>query len=224
MPTPTTETEKSRAPLSAVTTGLTGRTMLFSAADAEIYQKHLARFFAKYSALGDDENDLVQKIVDFEWRLLRSAPLEAAIYAVGRDQCAHLVAHETDPVRREGALLAQIYFMYKKDLAAIASEERRLTNQRDKAVAKLEALQKERKDARQKELDRAEKSIKACALNNLIPDMEYFGFDFSIEEFETYSVRRKTFFTLTGGKTMNFDQFLTEFRAAQVAGSEAQAA
>jgi hypothetical protein len=223
MPTPTTETEKSRAPLSAVTTGLTGRTMLFSAADAEIYQKHLARFFAKYSALGDDENDLVQKIVDFEWRLLRSAPLEAAIYAVGRDQCAHLVAHETDPVRREGALLAQIYFMYKKDLAAIASEERRLTNQRDKAVAKLEALQKERKDARIKELDRAEKSIKACALNNLIPDFEYFGFDFSIEEFETYSVRRKTFFTLTGGKSMNFDQFLLEFRA-QAAESEAQAA
>jgi hypothetical protein len=223
MPTPTTETEKSRAPLSAVTTGLTGRTMLFSAADAEIYQKHLARFFAKYSALGDDENDLVQKIVDFEWRLLRSAPLEAAIYAVGRDQCAHLVAHETDPVRREGALLAQIYFMYKKDLAAIASEERRLTNQRDKAVAKLEALQKERKDARQKELDRAEKSIKACALNNLLPDFEYFGFDFSIEEFEIYSDRSKTFRTLTGGKSMNFDQFLLEFRA-QAAESEAQAA
>ena len=223
MPTPTTETEKSRAPLSAVTTGLTGRTMLFSAADAEIYQKHLARFFAKYSALGDDENDLVQKIVDFEWRLLRSAPLEAAIYAVGRDQCAHLVAHETDPVRREGALLAQIYFMYKKDLAAIASEERRLTNQRDKAVAKLEALQKERKDARLKELDRAEKSIKACALNNLLPDFEYFGFDFSIEEFEIYSDRSKTFRTLTGGKSMNFDQFLLEFRA-QAAESEAQAA
>jgi hypothetical protein len=86
MPTPTTETEKSRAPLSAVTTGLTNRTMLFSAADAEIYQKHLARFFAKYSAVGDDELDLVQKIVDFEWRLLRSAPLEAAIYSIGRDQ------------------------------------------------------------------------------------------------------------------------------------------
>ena len=227
MPTPTTETEKSRAPLSAVTTGLTGRTMLFSAADAEIYQKHLARFFAKYSALGDDENDLVQKIVDFEWRLLRSAPLEAAIYAVGRDQCAHLVAHETDPVRREGALLAQIYFMYKKDLAAIASEERRLTNQRDKAVAKLAALQKERKDARLKELAQADKSIKACALNNLLPDFEYFGFDFSIEEFETYSARSKTFYTLTGGKSMNFDQFLLEFRAqvaAEAKESEAQAA
>jgi hypothetical protein len=223
MPTPTTETEKSRAPLSVVTTGLTGRTMLFSAADAEIYQKHLARFFAKYSAVGDDENDLVQKIVDFEWRLLRSAPLEAAIYSVGRDQCAHLVAHESDPVKREGVLLAKIYLMYKKDLAAIASEERRLTNQRDKAVAKLEALQKERKEARQKELARAEKSIKACALNNLLPDMEYFGFDFSIEEFETFSTRSKTFYTLTGGKSMNFDQFLLEFRA-QVPESEAQAA
>ena len=75
----------------------------------------------------------------------------------------------------------------------ISLQERRLTNQLDKAVAKLEALQKERKDARQKELARAEKSIKACALNNLLPDMEYFGFDFSIEEFETFSARSKNF-------------------------------
>jgi hypothetical protein len=113
--------------------------------------------------------------------------------------------------------------MYKKDLSAIASEERRLTNQRDKAVAKLEALQKERKESRQKELARADKSIKACALNNLLPDMEYFGFDFSIEEFETFSARSKTFYTLTGGKSMNFDQFLLEFRA-EPKESEAQAA
>jgi len=177
------------------------------------------RFFAKYSPANDDEHDLVQTIVDTEWRIRQIAPLEASIIAVGREKCAHLV-EETDPVKREGALMGAIYMTYKKDLLNISLQERRLNNQLDKALTKLGALQKERKDARIKELDRAEKSIKACALNNLIPDMEYFGFDFSIEEFETYSVRRKTFFTLTGGKTMNFDQFLTEFRAQ----SEAQAA
>jgi hypothetical protein len=101
MPTPTPETEKSRAPLSAVTTGLTGRTMLFSAADAEIYQKHLARFFAKYSAVGDDELDLVQKIVDFEWRLLRSAPLEAFVFSNGEKKMGTLRA-PVNQIRKPG--------------------------------------------------------------------------------------------------------------------------
>ena len=220
---PTSEAGKARVSLNAVKTGLTARVMLLSAEDAPIYQKHMDRFFTKYSPANDDEHDLVQTIVDTEWRIRQIAPLEASIIAVGREKCAHLV-EETDPVKREGALMGAIYMTYKKDLLNISLQERRLNNQLDKALTKLGTLQKERKDARIKELDRAEKSIKACALNNLLPDMEYFGFDFSIEEFETYSVRRKTFFTLTGGKTMNFDQFLTEFRAAQVAGSEAQAA
>ena len=222
---PTSEAGKARVALNAVKTGLTARVMLLSAEDAPIYQKHMDRFFAKYSPANDDEHDLVQTIVDTEWRIRQIAPLEASILSTGREKCAHLVAHEADPVKREGALQGVNYLTYQKDLLNISLQERRLNNRLEKATSKLEALQKERKDTRQKELARADKSIKACALNNLLPDMEYFGFDFSIEEFEAYNVRSKTFFTLTGGKSMNFDQFLTEFRAqiAATAASEAAA-
>ena len=202
---PTSEAGKARCSLNAVKTGLTGRVVLLPSEDAEIYQKHLDRFFSKYSPANDDEHDLVQAIADTNWRLLRVAPLEAGIYSLGRDTCAELVAHEKDPAKREGALLTHIYLTYKKDLTNIALQERRLNTQLDKAVAKLEALQKERADQRQKELGQAKRSIDNCKHHNLEPDFAEFGFDFSVDEFQTYQVRSVTFSTLSGGKTLNFD-------------------
>jgi hypothetical protein len=219
---PTSESGKTRVSLNAVKTGLTARIMLLSAEDAPIYQKHLDRFVAKYAATTDDERDLVQTIADTEWRLRQIAPLEAGIYSTRRAQIAPLVAHIEDPVQREGALIAEIYLAYKKDLTNIALQERRLTNQLDKAVSKLEALQKERKDARQKDLIQAEKSIKACEANNIEPDFAYFGFDFSIAEVNEFLLRSKNYFILSGGKSMNFDKFLTEFRT-EIAASQAAA-
>ena len=210
---PTSESGKARVSLNAVKTGLTARIMLLSAEDAPIYQKHLDRFFTKYSAANDDERDLVQTIADTEWRLRQIAPLEAGIYSTRRAQIAPLVAHIEDPVQREGALISEIYLAFKKDLTNIALQERRLSNQLDKAVSKLEALQKERKDARQREVSQAEKSIKACEANNIEPDFEYFGFDFSIAEVQEFLLRSKNYSILSGGKSFNFDRFLTEFRA-----------
>jgi hypothetical protein len=214
---PTSEAGRARSSLNAITTGLTARTVLLSSEDATIYKTHLDRFFAKYSPANDDEHDLVQSIADTNWRLLRIAPLEASIYAIGRDACEHLVAHEKDDKKREGALLAHIYLTYKKDLTNIALQERRLSNQLDKTVAKLEALQKERADARQKELAQAKRSIENCKHHNIEPYFDELGFDFSVEEFQTYQVRSVTYFTLSGGKTLNFDKFLTEFRSEMAA-------
>ncbi len=210
-------TETPRTPLVAIKTGLTERTMLFSVVDAEIYQNHLDRFYSKYSPVGDDEMDLLQTIVDTNWRILRLAPLEAGIYAVGRDRCAPSVAHETDPTRREGALMAQIYLTYKKDLTSIASEERRLTKQLEKAVTQLEALQKARYDARFTEIDQARKSIEAQKANEFPPDLAEYGFDFSATELEEFFVTSRGFSILSGGKKLNFDQFLIDYRANQAA-------
>jgi hypothetical protein len=220
---PTTEAGKARCSLNAVKTGLTGRTVLLPSEEAEIYQKHLDRFFHKYSPVNDDEHDLVQSIADDNWRLLRIAPLEASIYAIGHDTCAEFVAHEKDPAKREGALLGHIYLTYKKELTNIALQERRLHNQLDKAVTKLEALQKERADQRLKELAQAKRSLENCKAHNVEPDFTEFGFDFSVAEFETFLVRSHTFFVLSGGKTLNFDQFLAAFRI-EIAETETEAA
>jgi hypothetical protein len=220
---PTTEAGKARSSLNAIKTGLTGRILLIPEHDAPIYQKHLDRFFAKYSPATDDEHDLVQSIVDDEWRLLSIVPRETGIWALGRDVCAALVVHEKDPNRREGLLLAHISLVYKSELSNLALQERRLTNKIEKNVAKLEALQKERTDARLKEMAQAKRSLEACEKNNLEPEFDLFGFDFSVDEFKTYLTRSQAFHILSGGKTYDFNQFLAEYRA-EIAQTEVEAA
>jgi hypothetical protein len=210
---PTSEIGKSVSRLNAVKTGITGRLVLVSAADAPIYKTHIDRFFTKYTPANPDENDLVQSIADHHWRLLRIAPLEASVYALGRDKCLPLIAHEKDDDKREAALLGLIYLTFEKNLNNIALQERRLRKQIEKDTAKLEALQKERATNRQKEIGQAQKSIEICKLNNIEPDFQQIGFDFSRAELEAYIHQSRNFFALSGGKTLNFDTFLTAFRA-----------
>ena len=125
-----------------------------------------------------------------------------------------MVEAEKDPIKREGALLAAIYLTYKRDLSNLSLQERRLENKIDRLTAKLEALQKQRQQARQADLACAKRSLDNCKTHNCDPDFETFGFDFSVKEFEIYLIRRNTLLTLSGGKTLlNFDQFLTDFRS-----------
>jgi hypothetical protein len=141
---PTSPEGKATSSLNAVKTGLTGRTVLLPTDDAVIYQQHLDRFFARYAPATDQENDLVQTIADTEWRLLRIAPLEAGIYAIGLRALADLHPDETDPAVRQALIQAEVFRAYRRDLSNLALQERRLRNQRAADIAELKALQQER--------------------------------------------------------------------------------
>ena len=207
---PTSQEGKARSSLNAIKTGLTARTMVFTPEDAQIYQQFSARLHTKYAPVDDDEKDLVQVIIDCEWRLRDVAPLEAAILAGGRDKCAHLVADVQDPVQREALLRAEIYFMFKKDLTNIALQDRRISNKLQKAEAKLEALRAARVEARRNDLDQAKRAIEGARANNRgTPDLKLLGFDFSLEEFDAYWTAARR----SGGKISNLDKFLAKYRA-----------
>ncbi len=211
------QTGKARSCMNAVKTGLTARIMILTPEDAPIYKAHIDRFFAKYSPANPDEHDQVQIIADTEWRLAEIAPLERGIYTTGRDKCAHLVEHIQDPAQRSAALHTEIYLTFKKDLNNISLQEHRLMKKLEKALLKLEALQKQRKENQMKDLAHARRSIENCKSNNLIPDFAEYGFNFTLEEFELFQVRSHDFFIISGGKTYAFDDFLAEHRAAVAA-------
>ncbi len=211
------QTGKARSCMNAVKTGLTARTMLLSPEDAPIYKTHVDRFFAKYAPANPDEHDLVQTIADTEWRLADIPPLERGIYTTGRDKCAHLVEHIQDPTQRAAALQTEIYLFFKKDFLNISIQEQRLTKKLEKAMLKLETLQKQRKENQMKDLGHARRSIENCKANNLIPDFAEYGFNFTLEEFEMFQLRSHEFFIISGGKTIAFDDFLAEHRAAVAA-------
>ena len=73
-------------------------------------------------------------------------------------------------------------------------------------------MQKERTTKRQTEVVQAQKALEACELNDIIPNFQILGFDFSAEEMQAYLSTAPKFFALSGGKTLNFDAFLKELR------------
>ncbi len=161
---PNTAEGKAKSSLNAVKTGLTGRTVVLPTDDAQAYREHVARHFARLAPATDQEHTLVQFIADTEWRLLRIAPLEASLYALGRRELAHTVADEPDPVNREALLIGNIFVIYRRDLNNLALQERRLRSQYKADSEKLQALQHERvekeKSAAQKSYKEMERALK----------------------------------------------------------------
>ncbi len=224
---PTSEAGKAKTRLNAVKTGLTGQTVLLPSDDAVAYQAHIDRHFKRYSPEGEQEQTLVQFLADTEWRLLRIAPLEAGVYALGRIENPDLFPEETDPAAREALIRTKLFLLYRRELNNIALQERRLRNQQASDLEKLQALQKERKE-RDKDLDKiqfrmrqAVKTIlKSRGTNFCITPYEL-GFDFSISEInacaEAFEASQNA-----GQPEPNYKTVILEFRKSQ--NEEAQAA
>ncbi len=179
---PTSAEGKAKSSMNAVKTGLTGRTVLLPTDDALAYQQHLDRHFAEFSPATDKEKSLTQTIADSEWRLLRIAPLESGIIAVGRRKLADLFTEEKDPTNRQALIDAEIFLTYRKDFSNLALQERRLRNQRNADIAQLETLQKDRRDKHAADLKRALALYKSSRKLGVPFEPAFFGFVFSVQE------------------------------------------
>ena len=74
--TPEGKTVSSR---NAVTTALTGRTILLPSDDLLAYETHLAAYAKRYQPTTHDQTVLVQSIADTDWRLARIPHLLLAL-------------------------------------------------------------------------------------------------------------------------------------------------
>jgi hypothetical protein len=175
---PTTPAGKAISRFNAVKTGLTGRTILLTAEDAPLYEQHRDRLFDQYAPATEQEKQLVQSILDAEWRILRIAPLEAGIYLLGQSEFADLYPNERDPETRNALIRLQVFRTYRKELNNLALQERRLRNMRTSDLAELQALQQARFEKEAKAQEDAKK--KATAAPPQPPSPEN-GFVFSTD-------------------------------------------
>jgi hypothetical protein len=202
---PRTPLGKQTSCLNGVRTGLTGRTVLLPTDDTAFYQQHIDRHFAEYSPATDKERDLVQLIADTNWRLLRIAPLEAGIYAIGRRKLADQFADEPNLVNRAALIHTETFLVYRKELTNLALQERRLRNQRKSDIAELLALQQQRAE---KSKDTAKKSPPAAQASLR-------GFAFTAEEFAYYNERNNEQFAVTGAH-LDLATTVQSYRIAQM--------
>ena len=211
---PRTEEGKAKSSMNAVKTGLTGRTVLLPTDDSIAYYEHLDRHFAEYAPATDKEKALVQTVADTEWRLLRIAPLEAGIYAVGRRKLADLFPEEKDPTNRQALIDAEIFMTFRKDFSNLALQERRLRGQRKADVAELQQLQQARIQKRRDLITHARETANRCAelKRDFYPAGH--GFDFTFDEYIHFCQLNREQFPLTR-RDLDFDTVVAAYRAAQ---------
>jgi len=208
--------------------------VLLPTGDIHAYYDHLDRHFLKYSPATDDEKSLTQTmlaeqaptgrpetIVDTEWRLLRIAPLEAGISAVGRRKLADLFPEEKDPANRQALIDTEIFMTFRKDFSNLALQERRLRNQRNADVAQLEQLQKDRREKHAADLKRATALYKSTRKIGVPFEPAFFGFVFSVEELEDH-INREQATAFVQGQPSDFSK--EQFAAYLAQWKERQAA
>ncbi|HZS54756.1 MAG TPA: hypothetical protein VFA65_10165 [Bryobacteraceae bacterium] len=143
---PRTAAGLAKSSQNAVKSGLTGRTVLLPTDDVEEYARFLAGIQRDLKPLGQVECELVQIVVDCFWRQRRIQALEFALYAHGHDQFAD--AFEDCPEQnRYNKILLQTDITYAKQFRNYQIQEARLDRKRAKAMAELQRLQTERKNA-----------------------------------------------------------------------------
>jgi hypothetical protein len=134
---------KEHSRLNALKTGLTGRTVLLPSDDVEAYQQHVRRFFADYHPADDKEHELVQRLADTAWRLLRIPVLENALFALGRIQFENMF-EDRDPTLRAALIDAQSLIAFQKQFNNLSIQESRLFRQFEKTRKDLHDLQSRR--------------------------------------------------------------------------------
>ena len=207
--------------MNAVKTGLTGRTVVLPTDDIHAYYDHLDRHFLKFAPATDDEKALTQTISDTEWRLLRIAPLESGIYAVGRRKLADLFPEEKDPTTRQALIDAEIFMTFRKDFSNLALQERRLRNQRNADVAQLAQIQKDRRDKQAADLKRALALYKSTRKLGVAFEPAFFGFVFSVAELQDH-INREQATAFVQGQPSDFTK--EQFAAYLAQWKERQAA
>jgi hypothetical protein len=177
---------KAKSSLNAVKTALTGRTILLPTEDAAAYEQYVREYAKDLSPEGQRESDLVQSIADSSWRLQRIPVLEAAIYAQGRIQFDNHF-DEYDASLRSSLIDLQTHLTYEKQLRNLHIQEARLHRRREKDLAELRELQKERNQNRKNALEAAFRLYTLAKRANQPFDLAQLGFEFSMDDLQAYT-------------------------------------
>jgi hypothetical protein len=182
---PRTEQGKAQSSLNAIKTGLTGRTVLLPAEDAEAYQQHIIRYQEQYKPEGDREKELTQFLADTQWRLNRIPVLEMGIYAMGHREFAAEFENE-DPALRKSLIETKTFLTYQRQLNNLSIQESRLRRQYDKDLAELTKLQQNRATRKRSQLGTLVSLYRDAQRTGLPFDPQELGFEFSVGEVKAY--------------------------------------
>jgi hypothetical protein len=134
---------KAKSSLNAISTGLTGRTVLLPSDDAKAYSDHMANYFVRFEPATPEEEEIVQDIAQTKWRLNRIPHLEEDLWALGSVMFANMFEEQPGEVR-PGLIRAHTLVTYGKRFDNLYLQESRLTRRYDKLVQHFRDLKAQR--------------------------------------------------------------------------------
>jgi hypothetical protein len=140
---PKSEIGKAKSSLNAVSTGLTGRTVLLPGDDAKAYSDHMANYFVRFDPQTPEEEELVQDLAETKWRLGRVPQLEEDIYALGAVTFANLFEDQPEEVQ-PGLIRAHTFITYGKRFDNLYLQESRLTRRYEKLLKQFGEARRQR--------------------------------------------------------------------------------
>ena len=182
---PRTEEGKAKVSLNAVKTGLTGRTVLLSSEEAAPYQALILEYEKALQPVGVEERALVQSILDCRWRLDRIPGLEMALVNLIRNEWVDRDPIYNDPSRCIVTEM-EIRRKHEKEFRNLQIQENRLARRREKEMAELLRLQKERKAQQAEALAKAAQAYLLAAHHKQSFDLAALGFEFSTQKLQAY--------------------------------------
>jgi hypothetical protein len=182
---PKTPEGKAAIHMNALKTGLTGRTVWIEEEDAPRYRKLAADFNQDLQPVGPQETALVQSVVDLHWRLESIPGLLMALKSKGRRELLGTPEFKGTEITTN-VLDLEVTLRYEKQFRNLNLQESRLSRRREREMAELHKLQKERKANEAAALERATTAHVVAEQTGQPFSYPGIGFEFSKAVFEAH--------------------------------------
>ena len=182
---PRTEEGKAAIRMNALKTGLTSRTVWIEEEDAPRYRKMAADFSQDLQPVGPQETALVQSVIDLHWRLESLPGLLMALKSKGRRELLGTPEFKGTEITTN-ILDLEVQLRYEKQFRNLNLQESRLSRRREREMAELHKLQKERKANEAAALERATTAHVVAEQTGQPFSYPGIGFEFSKAVFEAH--------------------------------------
>lgn len=185
---PRTPEGKDTARLNATRHRITQQVMVMPASEMQPYLDFNKEQHQAWAAANAIERQLVQTIIDTQWRLNLARNLEFSLFAENYDNSEGVFI--TDNPALEAAMLAPRTLSAKlEELKLISLYEQRHNRTLEKTMKHLEEMQARRKEREQKEMSEASRIARVFKMKAEPYDPAADGFVFSATAFDRFEAR-----------------------------------
>jgi hypothetical protein len=202
---PRTEEGKNRSKLNAFRHGLTAQVVVMPEEDLKRYQTFCQGFFTDWMPANTTETQLVQTLIDTQWRLNRSRANENSLFALGHFGTAADI-DPGDPEIHAALTAARMLLDRSRDFDNVSKHEQRLTRIFHSTIKLLSELQAARKKREEDEIEQAADNLQLHEMKKIPYDPRADGFVLTNADINTWLDRKERKYEAKVAKKVRYDE------------------